>query len=121
MVLVLPLGLCLLATLILRLYPCDGTACGKPYLGAWGLVLVAVPTALAVGLPWVVGPINLALAFVTSIAVWITFGRWAGRRATRDVDATWWTFWREVAFYAGGVALGLLGGGIVMLVVLTFL
>jgi hypothetical protein len=120
-VLLIPLALVLLAVLVLRLFPCDGTACGKPYVGAWGLVLVALPTALATGLPWWVSPINLIVAVASSLALWITFGRWAGRRATEDVDATWWTFWREVGFYAGGVALGLLLGGIAMVAVLTFL
>jgi hypothetical protein len=120
-VLAVPLGLSLLATLILRIYPCDGSACGQPYLGAWGLVLFAVPTALAVGLPWIANPLNIGLALLTSLALWVTFGRWAGAKATQDVDATWWTFWREVAFYAGGVVLGIVLGGIAMVVVLTFL
>lgn len=120
-VLAIPVGLVLLAWLVLRLFPCDGTACGKPYLGAWGLVLVALPTALATGLPWWVSPVNLVVAVASSLALWVTFGRWAGQKATQDVDATWWSFWREVGFYAGGVALGLLLGGIAMVVVLTFL
>jgi hypothetical protein len=120
-VLAVPLALALLATLVLRLYPCDGTACGQPYLGAWVLVLVAVPTALAAGIPWVANPVNVGLALVSSVALWVTFGRWAGRKATQDVDATWWTFWREVGFYAGGVALGLVLGGVLMVVVLTLL
>lgn len=120
-VLVVPLGLGLLAALVIRLWPCEGTACGEPYLGAWGLVLFAVPTALAVGLPWISSPINITFALITSLAAWVMFGKWAGRRATQDVDATWWDFWREVAFYAGGVALGVIGGLLVMVLVLSFL
>jgi len=120
-VLAIPLGLGLLAGAILRLWPCEGTACGEAYIGAWGLVLFAVPTALAVGLPWFVSPLNVTVALATSLAAWVMFGVWAGRRATADVDATWGTFWREVGFYAGGVALGVIGGLLVMVVVLTFL
>jgi hypothetical protein len=120
-VLAVPLALVLVAGAVLAAWPCDGTSCGEPYLGAWGLVLFAVPTALAVGLPWIVSPLNVALALASSLAVWVTFGHWAGRRVTRDVDATWGQFWKEVAFYAGGVVLGVLGGLLVMVVVLTFL
>jgi hypothetical protein len=120
-VLAVPLGLVLLGSAILRLFPCEGTGCGEPYLGAWGLVLFAVPTAIAAGLPWVVNPVNLFVAIASSIVLWVFFGKWASRRATEDVDATWWTFWREVAFYAGGVVAGVIGGLIVMGVVLTFL
>ena len=120
-VLAVPMALGLLATLLLRTWPCDGTACGKPFLGAWGLVLFAVPTALASGLPWVVSPINVALALLSSLALWIVFGVWASRKATRDVDATWWSFWREVAFYFGGVVLGVVGGVVVMAVIVTLL
>lgn len=120
-VLAVPLGLVLLAAAVLRLWPCDGTACAQPHLGAWGLVLFAVPTALAVGLPWFVSPLNVALALLTSLAAWVTFGRWASDRVTRDVDATWSMFWREVAVYAGGVVLGVVGGLLVMGLVLTLL
>ena len=116
-----PALLVLVATLVLRLFPCDGTACGKPYVGAWGLVLIALPTALATGLPWIVSPLNLGLALVTSAVVWFFFGRWASRRVTQDVDATWWAFWREVAVYAAGIAVGLVLAGLLMVVVLSFL
>ncbi len=120
-VLAVPLGLGLVATLVLRLWPCEGTGCGEAYLGAWGLVLFAVPTALAVGLPWIVSPFNVALALASSLAAWVMFGVWAARRATLDVDATWRTFWREVSVYAGGVVLGIVGGLLVMVLVLRFL
>jgi hypothetical protein len=113
-VLAIPLGLVLVALVVLRLWPCEGTACGEPYLGAWGLVLFAFPTALATGLPWVVSPVNLALTVVTSCGLWVAFGVWAARRATEDVDATWRSFWREVAWYAGGVVLGVIAGLLVL-------
>ncbi len=120
-VLAVPIGLVLLAAVIIQAWPCDGTSCSKPYVGAWGLVLFALPTALPTGLPWVVSPINLLLALASSVALWVFFGVWASRRATEDVDATWWTFWREVAFYAGGVVAGVIGGLLVMGIVVTFL
>jgi hypothetical protein len=37
------------------------------------------------------------------------------------VDASWWDFWREVAFYAAGVVLGIVGGLLVMVLVLSVL
>ncbi len=113
-VLAIPLGLILVAFAVLRLWPCEGTSCGEPYLGAWGLVLFAFPTALATGLPWIVSPLNLALTVVTSLGLWVAFGLWAARRVTEDVDATWRAFWREVAFYAGGVVLGVVAGVLVL-------
>jgi hypothetical protein len=119
--LAVPLGLVLLAWSILTLWPCDGPACGQPHLGAWGLVLVAVPTALATGLPWIVSPVNVGLALLTSLGAWVAFGHWAGQRVTRDVDATWVQFWRAVAVYGAGVALGVVGGVLVMFLVLTLL
>jgi hypothetical protein len=120
-VLAVPIALGALAFLVLNAWPCDGTACGKPYLGAWGLVLFAVPTALASGLPWIVSPLNIALALLTSLAIWIAFGLWASRKVTQDVDATWWSFWREVGFYTGGVVAGVVGGVLVMAIVVTFI
>ena len=120
-VLAIPVGLGLLAGAILRLWPCEGTGCGEAYIGAWGLVLFAVPTDLAVGLPWFVSPLNVTVALASSLAALGVFGVWAGRLATEDVDATWRSFWREVGFYAAGVVLGVVGGLLVMVVVLTFL
>jgi hypothetical protein len=113
-VLAIPLVLVLLALAVLRLWPCDGTSCGQPHLGAWGLVLFAFPTALATGLPWFVSPVNLALTVVTSLGLWVAFGVWAARRATADVDATWRSYWREVAFYAGGVVVGVIVGLLIL-------
>jgi hypothetical protein len=51
----------------------------------------------------------------------VFFGKWASQRATQDVDASWWDFWREVAFYAAGVVLGIVGGLLVMVLVLSVL
>jgi hypothetical protein len=119
-VLAVPAALVGLGLLVLNLYPCEGT-CGQPSLGAWLLVLMAVPTAIAVGLPWIVSPLNIAVALITSLGGWLAFGVWAGRRATEDVDATWRTYWREVGFMTGGVVagvlIGLAGMGVVLLVV----
>jgi hypothetical protein len=114
-----PGGLVLLAVLILRLWPCEGTACAQPYTGAWLLVLMAFPTALAAGLPWIVSPVNLAATIATSVGGWFAFGLWAGRRATRDVDATWRTYWQELGLMAAGVIGGVVFGLLVIYLFLT--
>ncbi len=114
-----PGTLVLMAVVILRAWPCDGTACTQPYGGAWLLVLMAFPTALAAGLPWIVSPLNVAATIVTSVGGWFVFGLWAGRRATREDDATWRTYWRELGLMAAGVIGGVLFGLLVMYLFLT--
>jgi hypothetical protein len=116
--LLVPGALVVVAAVVLGAWPCDGTSCAQPYSGAWLLVLMAFPTALAVGLPWIVSPLNVAAAVVSSVVMWIGFGVWASRRATSDIDATWWTYWRELAFMAGGVFAGILFGLLAMAVIL---
>jgi len=98
------------AVVVLKAWPCDGTSCAQPYSAAWLLVLMAFPTALVAGLPWIVTPLNVLATLVSGIVGWMVFGVWASRRATRDVDGTWRTFWKELAFLAGGVVAGVLLG-----------
>jgi hypothetical protein len=117
--LAVPGGLVGLAVVILSLWPCDSTACAQPYAGAWLLVLMAFPTALAAGLPWVVSPLNVAVTLVTSIVGWVCFGLWASRRATEDVDGTWRTYWRELALMAAGVIGGVVVGLLAIAAYLT--
>ena len=38
--------------LVLAAWPCSGRGCIEPSLGAWVLVLFALPTALMAGVPW---------------------------------------------------------------------
>jgi hypothetical protein len=116
-----PATLAGVAGLVLAAWPCEGSACGTPYLGAWGLLLIAFPTALIAGLPWFASPVSIGAAVVSSLGVWVWLGLRAGREATRDIDATWRSYWRELAFLAGGVALGVALGGLTLLVVVSFL
>lgn len=119
--LLVPVGLIALASLLLSAWPCDGSSCAAPYVGAWGLLLLAVPTALLAGLPWFASPVTVGLALASSAALWVWLGVRAGRLATTDIDATWGTFWRELGFSLLGVGLGVALGGLVMVVVLSFL
>jgi hypothetical protein len=108
--LLLPLALLGVAGAIWVAWPCDGIACVKPSLAAYGLGMFAVPTALLAGLPWFIGGLTIAAAAITSAVLWIGMGRWAAARATADVDATWRTFWVELLTMAAGVWCGVLGG-----------
>jgi hypothetical protein len=96
---------------------CTGTACVRPGAVTWGLVLLIAPSALLAGLPWFAGPISLGATAVSSLIMWLAFGRWAARRATReDVDAGWLAYWRELGFIVAGLWAGvLLGLGIIYL------
>lgn len=110
-VLALPGALLVLAALAYVAYPCDGASCVRPTLASYFLVLLAVPTALLVGLPWFIHPLNVALAAGTSLMLWVFLGRWASRRATEDVDATWGSYAAELALVLvgiwGGIVVGL--------------
>lgn len=91
-------------------WSCAGTACVRPSLAVWGLVLLAAPTALLAGMPWFTGPISLGATAVSSLALWVGCGRWAARRATADVDAGWRAYWAELGFLVGGIWAGVLVG-----------
>ena len=108
--LAVPGALLLVAGAAYLLYPCSGTACVKPTLFAYFLVLLAAPTALLAGLPWFLDPLNLATAFATSLLLWVLLGRWASRRATEDVDATWGSYAAELALVLAGIWGGLVVG-----------
>jgi hypothetical protein len=92
---------------------CTGYECVRPSSTAWGLFLLVAPTAIVAGLPWFAGPLTYTATLVSSLVMWLAFGRWAARRATSDVDATWRAYWRELAFIVlglwAGLGLGLLG------------
>lgn len=99
--------------LLLYHQSCTGYECVRPSSMAWGLFLLVAPTAIVAGLPWFAGPVTYGITAASSLVMWLAFGRWAARRATDDVDATWRAFWRELAFIVaglwGGLALGMLG------------
>ncbi len=112
--LLIPAVLLVVAALTFFAYPCDGSACVKPSLLSYLLVLLAAPTALIAGLPWFLHPVNLAIAIGTSLLLWMGLGQWAARRATEDVDATWATYVGELAFMLAGVWGGIIVGLLVV-------
>ena len=109
-----------LAAAVFYGWPCTGTGCVEPALAAYVLVLIAVPTALTAGLPWFFEPYTLALAAATSAVGWVLLGRWASRRATADIDATWRTYWAELAFMSAGIGLGVIFGLVAMRIWIRF-
>jgi hypothetical protein len=116
-----PLLAALLAVVLLTVVPCEGRACVLP--GGAGLVLggFALPTAPLVGLPFRSGPALLALALVTSTALWLLLGAWAARRATRSPIADWRDWRREFRTMLLGVWAGLLGGLVLLAAVVLLL
>ena len=104
--LVVPLALFLIAMLVLAAWPCSGRGCIEPSLGAWVLVLFALPTALMAGVPWFLNPVNVSIAVVTSLALWMVLGGIAGRRVADEPDAGWGTFAGELLM----LTIGVLGG-----------
>lgn len=111
--LLLPAALVALAGLLFYGYPCEGSACVRPTLASYLLLLLAAPTSLLAGLPWFLHPLNLLIAVGSSLALWLFLGRWASRRATEDVDATWGTYAAEL----GLVLVGIWGGIVVGLAI----
>lgn len=75
--------------------------------GLFGLLsgLVAAPGLLVAGAPF--GDDSRYGMFVlASIPLWLLIGLVASRRATRAPIATWADYWREYAWLAGGVVVG---------------
>jgi hypothetical protein len=112
--LLVPFGLTLLGVLVLALWPCSGRGCVEPALGAWLLVLFAVPTAVPAGIPWFINPITVGAALLTSLALWMTLGSVAARRTAREPDAGWSTFAGEMAAFSAGIIAGVLLGFVVI-------
>ena len=111
-----PAVLLTLAGVLFFLWPCEGAACVKTSLAAYLLVLLAAPTAIVFGLPWILNPLTIGGAAATSALLWLLLGRWSSRRANANVDATWRTFAAELFFMIGGVWFGIiLGLGVVAL------
>ena len=108
--LVPPLFVLALAAVVWFGWSCQGTACTRPSLLAWFLLMLAVPSTLPSGLPWLFGPASIAVALGTSAVMWLVFGRWAARRATRDVEAGWGAFWTELSSMVLGVWAGVAVG-----------
>jgi hypothetical protein len=108
--LLVPATLIITGMLILVLWPCSGRGCIEPSLGAWVLVLFALPTATAAGLPWYVNVVTVTAALVSSTAMWMILGAIAGRRVEQQSDAGWGDFAKEIITLAGGVIAGVVLG-----------
>ena len=70
------------------------------------LALLAVPTAVAFGIPVEVGPVRAGLAIATSLLLWALLGWWASRRVSQRVIGGW----REWLVEFGWVTLCLWAG-----------
>ncbi|MCU1344706.1 MAG: hypothetical protein JWL70_972 [Acidimicrobiia bacterium] len=101
----IPLLALLVAWIFLRAVPCSGKACVVPGAAGWGAGLLAIPTAPIAGLPWQSGPLPIAIAAASSVAVWILIGVWATRRAGDGGGVI-----RQVLWLGGAVWLGSLVG-----------
>jgi hypothetical protein len=99
--LLLPAAVGGLALLLVR-----GSASSARGLPGFGLAVLAAPALLVFGVPMRGGTGTYVAAALTSAALWFVLGLVAARRATRQPAATWRDFWREYAWLAGGVWLG---------------
>jgi len=77
-------------------------------LGGFAATLFAAPLLPVAGAPMRSGTGIYALAAAASVVAWLLTGLVASRRATRLPVATWRNFWKEWAWLAGGVWIGVL-------------
>jgi hypothetical protein len=101
--LVPPAALGLLSLLLLR----GNTSLGRGVAGFLTAVMAA-PGLLVAGAPLRSGGGVYLGAVVGSAVLWMIVGAVAARRATRLPAATWSDYWREYAWLAVGVWLGVL-------------
>ena len=83
----------------------NNTATSRGIAGFAAAVLAA-PGLLAVGIPLATGAGRLMAGIAASAALWFVVGFVAARRATRSPVAVWRDFWREFAWLAAGIWLG---------------
>ncbi len=72
------------------------------FLGA----VLAAPCLLAAGVPLSGGTGVYVASISASVVIWLILSSLASRRATRTPVASWGDFWREYAWLAAGVWLG---------------
>lgn len=72
--------------------------------------MLAAPAMLAAGVPLTTESGRKALGVLASIALWLLVGLLASRRATRSPVAMWRDFWREFAWLAAGIWVGVVIG-----------
>ena len=80
-------------------------AASRGVLG-FAAVVLAAPLLLTMGIPHGTGSGRILLGVVLSVVLWMLVGVLAARRATRSPVATWRDFWREYAWLAFGIWLG---------------
>jgi hypothetical protein len=88
---------------LLLLHGSTSTTRGIP---GFALAVLAAPGLLVAGVPLTTGAGRYALAIAASAVLWFAIGVVAARRSTRSPVATWRDFWREWAWPAAGVWLG---------------
>lgn len=117
--LLLPGLLVVLAVLLWVVSPSSGVGGATTLFASYFFALLGVPTLLLTGLPLYGGAWRLAAAVVTSGVLWLALGRWAGGRATRDVDGTWRDWIAEMLAMTIGVWAGLVLGLIAVVLILN--
>ncbi|CAB4876427.1 unannotated protein [freshwater metagenome] len=75
-------------------------------LTGFAAVVLAAPVLLAAGIPLTTESGRFVMGVVASIVLWLVVGLLAARRATRSPVASWRDFWREFAWLAAGIWLG---------------
>lgn len=93
-----------LGALALLLHAGSGSALRG--MSSFLLAVLAAPVLLVAGVPLRSGTGTYAIAMLASAALWLAFGAVASLRATRRPASTWRDFWREYAWLAGGVWVG---------------
>jgi hypothetical protein len=75
-------------------------------VAGFGAAVLAAPALMPFGVPLATGSSPLLYGSLVSVGVWLAVGLLAARRATRAVVAGWRDFWREFAWLAAGIWLG---------------
>ena len=75
-------------------------------VGGFVTAILAAPGLLVAGVPLRSGGGVYLVAIVGSAVLWMILGAISARRATRHPAASWRDFWREYAWLAVGVWLG---------------
>jgi hypothetical protein len=71
-------------------------------------VLLAAPTSVFAGIPYLGGTTRYVIVGVTSAVLWMLIGFWAGARSTRSPVCTWSDYWREYAMLVVPMWIGVL-------------
>ena len=75
-------------------------------IAGFAAAVLAAPALLAVGVPLTNDASRRSLGIAISVVIWIVVGVVATVRATRSPVATWRDFWREYAWLAAGLWIG---------------